>query len=75
MTSDSTTLDQGFAKMDRAVEMFPRDGRFRIVRGQARMDNNILSGACEDFRLAKEIALIDWYDSVLPLLCREAQEE
>lgn len=75
MTSDSTTMDAGFAKMDRAVEMFPRDGRFRIVRGQARMDNNLLPGACEDLRLAKEIALIDWYDSVLPLLCREQEEE
>ena len=73
MTNDSTTLDQGFAKMDQAVDMFPRDGRFRIVRGQARMDNNMLSGACEDLSLAKKIALIDWYDSVLPLLCREVE--
>lgn len=75
MTTDSTTLEQGFAKMDQAVEMFPRDGRFRIVRGQARMDNNMLSEACEDLSLAKEIALIDWYDSVLPLICREVKQE
>jgi TonB family protein len=75
MATDSVTLEQGLLKMDRAVEMFPRDGRFRIIRGQTRMDNNILSGACEDLRLAKKIALIDWYDSVLPLLCREATEE
>ncbi|MCX8210751.1 MAG: energy transducer TonB [Lewinella sp.] len=71
LSKDSISLDQGLIKMDRAVEMFPRDGRFRIVRGQARMDNNLLSGACEDLQLAKEIALIDWYDTVLPLLCRE----
>lgn len=75
MTSDSITMDQGFLKMDRAIEMFPKDGRFRIVRGQARMDNNLLSGACEDLRLAKKIALIDWYDSVLPLLCRDTTKE
>ena len=75
MAADSSTLGQGLMKMDRAVEMFPRDGRFRIVRGQARMDNNLLSGACEDLRLAKKIALIDWYDSVLPLLCRDSGEE
>ncbi len=75
MANDSTTLDQGLAKMDQAVEMFPRDGRFRIVRGQARMDNNLLAEACEDLRLAKEIALIDWYDAVLPLICRGVPKE
>jgi TonB family protein len=71
LSKDSVTLEQGLMKMDMAVSMFPNDGRFRILRGQARMDNNLLSGACEDLRLAKEIALIDWYDSVLPLLCRD----
>jgi len=71
---DTLTLSAGFEKMDLAVEQFPRDGRFRIIRGQARMDNNMLTGACEDLTLAKNIALIDWYDSVLPLLCREIEE-
>ncbi len=70
LVADSLTLEAGLVKMDRAVELFPRDGRFRILRGQARLDNNLLSGACEDLSLAREIALIDWYDSVLPLICR-----
>jgi TonB family protein len=72
---DSLTLDTGLAKMGLAIDMFPLDGRFRIIRGQLRMDNNRLEGACEDLTLAKEIALIDWYDSVLPLLCRKVEEE
>ena len=75
LVSDSTTLAQGLTKMDEAVELFPRDGRFRILRGQTRLDNNQLPGACEDLRLAREIALIDWYDGVLPLICREPEEE
>ena len=75
LVSDSTTLDQGLAKMDEAVTLFPRDGRFRILRGQARLDNNQLPGACEDLTLAREIALIDWYDGVLPLICREPEKE
>ncbi|THH40012.1 energy transducer TonB [Neolewinella litorea] len=70
LVRDSTKVGEGLAKMDRAVELFPRDGRFRILRGQVRLDNNQLTGACEDLRLAKQIALIDWYDSVLPLICR-----
>ena len=74
LVRDSTTLVAGLAKMDRAVEMFPRDGRFRILRGQTRMDNNMLAQACEDLTLARQIALVDWYDAVLPLICREEQE-
>ena len=75
LAQDSLTLDAGLAKMDLAVNAFPADGRFRILRGQARMDNNRLSDACEDLRLAKEIALIDWFDQVLPFICREEEEE
>lgn len=74
LAQDSVTLTAGLEKMDQAIEMFPRDGRFRIIRGQVRMDNNLLNGACEDLTLAKEIALIDWYDSVLPLICRKFEE-
>lgn len=74
LVQDSLTIDAGLAKMDLAVEAFPADGRFRILRGQTRMDNNILEGACEDLRLAKDIALIDWFDGVLPLICRGVEK-
>ena len=74
LVADSITLEQGLTKMDAAIERFPRDGRFRILRGQARLDNNRLDGACEDLRLAREIALIDWYDSVFPIICRQREE-
>ena len=73
LTQDSTTLDAGLLKMDEAVSLFPEDGRFRILRGQARLDNNLLDGACEDLSLAREIALINWYDGILPLICRQAE--
>ncbi|MBB4078573.1 TonB family protein [Lewinella aquimaris] len=75
LVRDSTSLDAGLEKMNRAIELFPRDGRFRVLRGQALLDNNRLAEACTDLTLAKEIALIDWYDSVLPLICREEREE
>lgn len=74
LAMDSTTLTTGLEKMSQAIDMFPRDGRFRIIRGQLLMDNNMLATACEDLTLAKEIALIDWYDSVLPLICRKFEE-
>ncbi|MGB3801556.1 MAG: energy transducer TonB [Lewinella sp.] len=75
MLTDSTTVPAALTRMDDAVALFPRDGRFRIIRGQTRMDNNLLPGACEDLTLARSIALIDWYDSVLPLLCRSIVTE
>lgn len=70
LLADSTSTEAAFVKMDEAVELFPRDGRFRILRGQARMDNNQLIGACEDLTMARSIALIDWYDGILPLICK-----
>ena len=72
---DSTTLDAGLEKMGAVIERFPRDGRFRILRGQTLLDNNRLDNACEDLRLARQIALVDWYDGVLPLICREPDTE
>jgi TonB family protein len=75
LVRDTTTFEQGIEKMSEAIELFPRDGRFRILRGQALLDNNRLTEACEDLTLAKQITLVDWYDSVLPLLCREPEQE
>ena len=75
LVRDSLTLTDGLTLMDAAVEAFPRDGRFRILRGQTYLDNNMLTQACEDLTTAKRISLIDWYDSVLPLICRAGGEE
>lgn len=75
MLQDTLRTEEGFAELDKAVGLFPNDGRFRILRGQLRMDYNNLLGACEDLSVAKRIALIDWYDGILPLLCREPEEE
>lgn len=75
LVNDTLTVAEGLLKMDDAVARFPNDGRFRILRGQARMDNNLLKGACEDLSLARQIALIDWYDNVLPLICRKIDGE
>ncbi len=42
LVRDSTTVEAGLARMGESIEDFPRDGRFRILRGQALMDNNRL---------------------------------
>ena len=62
--------EAGLAKMTEAVELFPNDAQILMVRGQAYLSNNQLAEACVDLSKAKRIALIDWFDSMLPLICR-----
>lgn len=63
-------IEEGLAKMTAAIETFPRDAQLRILRGQAYLNNNQLQEACNDLSVARRIALVRWYDSVLPLICR-----
>jgi TonB family protein len=62
--------EAGLAKLSEAVEMMPNNANFRIMRGQAYMDLNRFDEACTDLRLARRIALINWYDDVLPIICK-----
>lgn len=63
-------IEAGFAKMNEAVAAFPNDAQILMVRGQAYLSNNQFPEACADLTLAKRIALVDWFDSVLPLICK-----
>jgi TonB family protein len=63
-------VDEGFEKLTAALELFPYDGQLLIARGQALLDANRLSEACGNLALARRIALVNWFDSILPLICR-----
>ncbi|RMF03811.1 MAG: energy transducer TonB [Bacteroidetes bacterium] len=69
-SESETDIAAGFALLDQAVAAFPRDARLRMLRGQAYLDHNRLNEACLDFLMVRRIALVKWYDSVLPLICR-----
>lgn len=62
--------EEGIARMTESVNRFPNDAQLLILRGQAYLDNNQFGLACEDLSKARRIALVDWFDSVLPLICR-----
>jgi TonB family protein len=62
--------DAGIEKLSQAIELLPNDANIRIMRGQAHLDLNQFDQACEDLRIARNIALIDWYDGVLPIICK-----
>lgn len=68
--ADEEQYDEAIDKMTQALEIFPYDGQFRIIRGQTYMDANRLGEACLDLSLARRIALVDWFDSMLPLICQ-----
>lgn len=63
-------IEEGLTKMTQAVEAFPQDAQLRMLRGQALLNNNQLVEACEDLSIARRIALVDWYNSVLNLICQ-----
>jgi Flp pilus assembly protein TadD len=62
--------EEGLTKMTEAVELFPNDAGFLYIRGQAYLDANRLEEACQDLTRARDIALTDWFDGVLPIICR-----
>lgn len=64
-------VEEGFGLMTEALQRFPRNAEFLLMRGQAYLDEQRFAEACEDLRLARSIALVTWYDSVLPIICRQ----
>ena len=75
LVQDSTQYAAGITALTQAVDAFPRDARFRILRGQAQLDANELAEACTDLRIGREESGLDWYDSVLQLICRQPSPE
>ncbi len=79
LASDANALlakedrEAAIAKLDQAVELFPNDGQLLVLRGQSLLDANQLAAACVDLSKARHIALIDWFDAILPLICRPEQ--
>lgn len=67
---DEGKQEEGIAKMGEAVKMFPGNATFLYMRGQAYLDMNRLKEACADLTRAQNIALNDWYSSILPIICR-----
>ena len=63
--------EPGIAKMSEAIEQFPRDANFLYTRGQAYLEMNSFPEACADLSLVKSIASVNWFDSLLPIICNQ----
>lgn len=64
--------DEGVAKISEAINLFPNNADFLLNRGQAYLDMNKFAEACADLSLARKISLVNWYDTILPLICSQA---
>ena len=64
-------IDNALLKIDSALFEFPDNAEFLIFRGQIMLDQNRFVEACENLSKAKEIAMINWYDDVLSMICKQ----
>ena len=62
--------EEALAKLTEAVNLFPDDASFLLVRGQAYLDLQRFAEACADLSKAQRISLITAYDRILPVICR-----
>lgn len=63
--------EEGIQLLSQAIDMFPNNGNFLLVRGQAYLDMQKYPEACADLSKAQEIALIDWFKGILPVICKK----
>ena len=61
--------EEGIAKLDEAIQLFPNNAEYLYARGQAHMDLKNMAQACEDLTKVKEILLVSWVDNLLPIIC------
>lgn len=67
-------VEAGLEDMTEALRAFPRDAQLLILRGQAYLENSQMAEACADLRSARRIALVNWFDNILPIICRPQGE-
>jgi TonB family protein len=67
---DEVKQEEGIALMSQAIDLFPNNGNFLLMRGQAYLDMSKYPEACADLTKAQEIALVDWFQGILPVICK-----
>ncbi len=62
--------DDGIAKISEALALFPDHAAFLFMRGQAYLNQNKFAEACADLTKGRQIAMVNWYDNILSVICR-----
>lgn len=63
--------EEGIAKLDEALLLFPDNANFLYMRGQAYMNTRQLDKACEDFKKVSSMVYIDMVEQLKPLVCKQ----
>ncbi|MEL6865241.1 MAG: TonB family protein [Bacteroidota bacterium] len=67
---DGGQPEEAIAKWTEAIALFPGQAEFLAYRGQAYLDQNLLTEACADLSKARDIMLVAWYNDLLQLICK-----
>ena len=67
--------EEGVAKLSEAIALFPDNAEFLSARGNAYLDMKNYIGACEDLTKVKEILLVTWVDTLLPVICKQGEND
>jgi TonB family protein len=62
-------VEEALTKMGAAIELFEGNANFHYLRGQMYLSLKRYPEACEDLQLAKEIAQLSDFDSILSIIC------
>ena len=70
-------IESALADWGKAIDLFPTNAEFRLLRGQALMDKGIMKAqCCEDLTIAGEHVPLDpILRSVLPLVCQAGAQD
>jgi len=72
---NSGQQEAGIAKLSEAITLFPDNAEFLYARGNAYLDMQNYTGACEDLTKVKDILLVTWVDNLLPVICKQSEEK
>lgn len=62
--------ENGLAKISEAIALFPDHAAFLFMRGQAYLNQNKFAEACADLSKGRQIAMVNWFDNILSVICR-----
>lgn len=62
--------EDGIAKISEALALFPDHAAFLFMRGQAYLNQNKFAEACSDLSKGRQIAMVNWFDNILSVICR-----
>lgn len=67
---DDGKTEEGFAKLNEAIEVFPDYSEFIYARGMLYMNDNQFDKACADLKRVKELIKITWFEDLIPIICK-----